>query len=204
MFLDEAVNLLFLFNRINFLQPHESHVASPGELAIWIIHIGNPAAHSCTKVSSRFTQYDKISARHVLGTVVTGTLDYSQGTRISHTKALACFSSEECLTSGSSVETNISNDHIVFSDKTIINNFLGWEYCDLSSREALSSVIIRITFHRYSNSFCKGKCKRLACMTLHLNLDRVIRQAFLSITLGDFIGEHGTTCTVQIGNLLVK
>mmetsp|Transcript_25687 Transcript_25687/g.55269 ORF Transcript_25687/g.55269 Transcript_25687/m.55269 type:complete len:298 (-) Transcript_25687:4002-4895(-) len=204
VFLNIAINLLFLFDRIDLLQAHKSHVASLWEFAIWIINVGNTTTHSCTKVTSCLTQYHEISTRHVLGTVVASTFNNSQGTRVPHAKAFASLTAEECLARGGSIETNISDNNVIFRDKSIINDLLGGEYSNFTSRESLPSVIIGIALHRHCNSLSKGECKRLTSMTLHLDLDCVIRQTLLPKTLGDFVREHGTTRAVQIGNVLLE
>ena len=69
---------------------------------------------------------------------------------------------------------------------------------DTSTRQAFTNIIIGIAYEIQGNSVRQECRKTLACCAIELNVNRVVWQTSMAITLGDFTGEHCTNRTVHV------
>mmetsp|Transcript_38156 Transcript_38156/g.88810 ORF Transcript_38156/g.88810 Transcript_38156/m.88810 type:complete len:310 (+) Transcript_38156:142-1071(+) len=204
MFLNEPPQQLLVFQIINIIQPHQSHITPFREFSIRVIDVGNAPTHASSKVTTRFTKTDEISPRHILRAMISNPLHHGGGPRVTHTKAFPSNASEECFASGSPKEGNIAYNHVVLWNKAIMDNLLGRIDRDLASAETLASAIIGISLHFHEDTLGQGKCKTLTRMSLQFDVYSLVWQSITAMQGGDLVGKHGATGTVEVGNVALN
>mmetsp|Transcript_27113 Transcript_27113/g.45199 ORF Transcript_27113/g.45199 Transcript_27113/m.45199 type:complete len:309 (-) Transcript_27113:926-1852(-) len=200
MLLDVLVNFFLLFFCINHLQTYQTHVAPCWEVAIWIVNVGNSTTHSSSKVAARLGQAHHGTASHVFATMVTETFDDCQGTRVADAETLASLTTEEGLTSGGSIQTDVTDNNVFFWNKTTSNDFWGWEDGNLSSREALACVVIGVTLHCHGNTLGQGEAHTLTTVSLKFDLDGIVRKTVLTVLCGYIVRQHSSRCAIEVGD----
>ena len=86
---NQFVQLLTADTVLDKVDFHHIHITEVVEVVVLVPYIGNTARHTCCKVATCLTQHDDASACHILTAVVTGTLQYGNGTRVAHSEAFA-------------------------------------------------------------------------------------------------------------------
>src|SRR5882672_9727432 len=83
-----GIDLFFLKQ---WLKLDHRHVAELWKSALLIEHIGDPARHAGGKIAPGLAKHDHDATRHVLATVVAGTLDHRDSTGVADSEAFRQF-----------------------------------------------------------------------------------------------------------------
>mmetsp|Transcript_13699 Transcript_13699/g.24448 ORF Transcript_13699/g.24448 Transcript_13699/m.24448 type:complete len:266 (+) Transcript_13699:212-1009(+) len=207
MFLD-VHSKLFGIVSAQALQAYHFHVAFVCKCVVGVVHICNSSAHTSAKISSNFAKDNDTATCHVFTAVVAESFYDGMGPRVSHAKALPCDTAEEHLATCRPVASHIPNDDVVFSDKvaSILHGDLVRVHNDTATRKTFANPVICVAFdlQRYTGS--QDKAKRLACATIQLDMDRIIREPCSTILGSNFVREHCTNRSVQVvhGSLIVN
>src|SRR5205807_10334785 len=110
--------ILFFAQLLDFVQHslernHRS-IAALCEGAIFIVDIGDAAAHTGSEVSPRATENDDGAAGHVFAAVIAGAFDDGRGPRIAHAEALAGDAAEIRLAGDRAVHHGVADHDVVF------------------------------------------------------------------------------------------
>mmetsp|Transcript_2984 Transcript_2984/g.5509 ORF Transcript_2984/g.5509 Transcript_2984/m.5509 type:complete len:357 (+) Transcript_2984:192-1262(+) len=201
--LNVSVHFPFLLFSINGLESDKTHVASCRELAIRIVDVSDTTTHSCCVVATCFTKTHNNTTRHVFRSMVTNSFDDCKRTGVPDAKAFSSLSTEETLSSSGSVKAYVADNDMLGGVEATSYDLGTRVNSNLATRETFSSVVVRITFHIDGNALGKSEPERLTCMTFQVELDGVIRETFLTKSLGNFIREHGSESTIDIRTLSV-
>ena len=168
-------------------------VAAIFEQALIIQHVGNAAGHARAEVAAGRAQHGNSTASHVLATVIPRSFDDCRCTRIANTKALTSDATEICFARDGTVHHGVADDdifqRITFEVGVRLDNHP-------PTAQALAHVIVGLPgqLHRHTTRQKSGKT--LARRSAELDVDGVLRQARMAVSLGDFTGQHGTGRTI--------
>ena len=118
-------------------------------------------------------------------------------TRISDTKALTSDATEIRFARDCAVHHGVSDDdvfqRITFEVGVRLDNHP-------PTAQALAHVIVRLPSQLHRHTMRQKGGKALPRCSAELDVDGVLRQARMTVSLGDFTGQHGTRRTIQISN----
>src|SRR5437763_2907326 len=98
----------------NALERNHRPVAARGECAIFVVDVGDAAAHAGGEVPSRAAEHDDRAAGHVFAAVIPGALDDRRGARIAYAEALTRDAAEIRLAVDRAVHHGVADDDVLF------------------------------------------------------------------------------------------
>ena len=156
-----------------------------------VVDVCDATTHAGSEVAPGLAQYHHTATGHILATVVAGTLNHGDGTRVTHTEALTHLTVDIELAAGGTIESRISGNDVLFGFVVIAP--AGWRQDrDTATTESLAEIVVGLAFQTDVQPFRGEGTKTLACRPLELNLDRGIGQSLFAVLLGDDATEHRT------------
>ena len=181
---DEFKEFLARYGVLDQRELYHIHIAEIVKRMVGVINVGHTATHTRSKVTTRFAQYHHATARHILATMVAGTLDDRRGSRVAHAKTLTYHSVDIELTRGGTIETGITSYNILFGFEVIAATSRR-QNRDATTRKTLAEVVITLTFKFDVESLYGKGTKALTCRAFELDINGIIRQARFTVFLGD-------------------
>ena len=130
-----------LFVAEHRLHAHHGSVAAAGELAVFVIHVGDAAAHSGGKVAPGFAQHQHSATGHVFAAMVAGTFDHCRSARQAHRKALTGHPAEKRFAAGGAIHHGIAHNGVADGFAPKINT--GPNYY-APAGQALAGVVVGV------------------------------------------------------------
>ena len=87
------------------------------EVAVGVVHVGDPARHAGTEVATGVAEHDDPATGHVLAAVVADALDDRRGTRVAHAEPLADDAAQEDLAGRGAVADHVAGDDLILGDE---------------------------------------------------------------------------------------
>src|SRR5690554_3016818 len=115
--------------------------------------------------------------------------------RVSYGEAFTRLPVHKQSSRGCSIQGNVSNDNIFTG---IVQTILSRVNSQLSSRQALANIIVRLTLQFKRQSFCCKSTKTLTCVSVKLEINGVIGQSLRPVNLRHLIRQERTECPVCI------
>src|SRR5690606_23590276 len=170
-------------------------VASAAELTVWIPHIGHPTRHARGEVAACAAENHNCAARHIFTTVVAGSFNDCNGTRVAHGETLTRHTIEVGFAFQRTVEHGVAGNDVF---RTEAAEIIRGTHNDSATGKALAHVIVGFADQVQSNAVRQEGPKALAGSAVQLNMDCVVRQAFMPIAPCDFPGEHGANAAIPV------
>ena len=170
---------------------------------VGVIDIRQTATHAGGEVATRLSEHDHTTARHVFAAVVARALDDGDGTRVTHTEALAHTAIDIQLAAGGSVETRVAGDDVVLGTE-IGTDASWWQDADSTARESLAKVVVALAFELQVEAAHGEGAERLTCGALELDVDGAVGQTGLAVLLGNHAREHRAHGAVGVLDGVVK
>src|SRR5690606_21409150 len=176
------------------------HVATLGEIAFLIEHIGDTARHARREVAAGLPDDHDNAAGHILAAMVAHTFDNRHRARVSHGKTLACHATEIALTFKRTIEHRIADDDGIFGNDTRVFRRTD---DDATARKTLADIIIAVADQLERAAARQKRAEGLASRTAKRNGDGVFRQTLVAEAFCHLAGKHSTGRTVNILDLHV-
>src|SRR5271155_2801917 len=93
---------------------HHLHVDLGMEILIHIKNISDASRHASSEVAACSAQNDYATTSHIFASMIANAFDDCIGARISYSKPFGCDTPEVALTAGSSIQTHISDQDVLF------------------------------------------------------------------------------------------
>ena len=167
------------------------HITEVVEGMIRVVDVCDAATHAGSEVAPSLAQYHHTATSHILATVVAGTFNHGDGTRVAHTEALAHLTVDIEFAAGGTIESRISGNDVLFGFVVIAPAGRRQDR-DTPTTESLAEIVVGLAFQTDVQPFHGEGTKALACRPLELNLDRGIGQSLFTVLLGDDTTEHRT------------
>ena len=133
--------------------------------------------------------------------MVTDPLDDSYRTAVTDTKPLAHLTVDVHFASRSPVKQRIAGDDVLFRGEC---GTLRGTHDDLSAREPLAEVVVRIAFEREGYAFFEESTETLSGRAVECDPYRLVREPCGSVTPGDLARKHRSYRTVRVTNRHVE
>ena len=95
------------------LEFDHGEIATLVEHAIFVQHVGNPAAHTGSEVPARMTKHYHTAAGHVFAAMITHSLYHCSAARIAHAKTLTANTREEHFSTNRAVQHSITDNNVI-------------------------------------------------------------------------------------------
>jgi len=177
------------------MQGNHGQIALASEITFWIVDIRDTTRHTSCKVTAGFAQYNNGAACHVFATVIASTFDNRYRAGVTHSETLACNAVEECFASDRTVQQGVTADDVLYCATTELGVRT---HDDTTARQTLADIIVTFANQIQGNTMCEESASRLACGTLQLDVDRVVRQTFVAVFLRDLTRQHRANGTVDV------
>ena len=126
----------------NSLNVNQLHIVAVNKDALHIQHIGESTRHAGTEIVARWTQHSDYTTGHIFAAVITSALNYGDGARVTHGKALAHLTSCIELATSGAVQTGITHNRCFIGLKLAAGRRTQYQ---LAPGHALAHIIIGIT-----------------------------------------------------------
>ena len=110
---NQLVQLLAIGAVLDEVDLHHIHITEVVEVVVLVPDISDTTAHTSGEVAASLTEHYDTSTGHVLTAVVACTLDDGDGTRVTHTEALAHLTVDVKFTTCGTIETSVTCDDII-------------------------------------------------------------------------------------------
>src|SRR5882757_4523442 len=172
--------------RVDAADVDELVVIAIDEIALEVEHIGEAAGKASSEVDAGTPEYAHDTAGHVLTTVVSRSLDDSNGARITHGKALAGDAGRVQVPARGAVETGVAHDdgfvrHITGIARRAQDN--------LAARHSLPDVIVGIAFEIQMQTAGVPDAEALSDVTGQAYRQRRLFHSVVAPSPGDLAGE---------------
>src|SRR5207302_10925502 len=181
----------------DLFQLDHAHVAARLELPVLVQDEGDPAGHPGREVPSGPAEDHDHPAGHVLAAVIAGAFDDSPRAAVADGKALAGCSVEVALALRGPVEGGVADQDGLFGHE---RGALGRVDDDPSAAQALAEVVVGLALEFQRHASGQEGAERLAGRARELDVDRVGRQPFQPIALGDLAGEDRSDGPVHVAD----
>ena len=167
-----------------------------GKQTVFIPHIGQAAAHACSKVAASGPQHQHGAAGHVFATVVASAFHYSRSAGQTHRKALARHATEKGFTTGGAVHDGVAHNDVGGSRPPKVD---AGAHHHTAAGEAFAGVVVGVTNQIQGDALRQKRSKRLPTRAFKLNADGVVGQAF-GAHFGERTREHGPYRAVDVSH----
>ncbi len=161
---------------------HHRHVAKVLERIVRIIDVSNAARHAGRKVASGFAQDNDHAARHVLATMIADAFDHCDRAGIAHGKALACDALEIGLAGDGPIKHRVADDDVF---KRRAGDAFRLANDHAPARKTLADIIVGVAFQVQRDAARQEAAKALSRRSGHRDMDRVFRQACVTMLAGN-------------------
>jgi hypothetical protein len=155
------------------------------EVLVDVENVGNTTRHTGGEVATSAAEAENTTTSHVLATVVAHTLNDGGDTRVTHSETLSGNTTEETSTSGSAVQADVTNDHVLLS---LEDGGAGRVDDQATTRKTLSYVIVAVALEFEGDTRRKEGTERLTSGTTNVGVDGVLRQTLLAESLAHLVG----------------
>jgi hypothetical protein len=199
--LDQAAHECDLMRVLNAAKLNHLLVDLALEVLVNIENVGDTSGHTSGEVATSAAKTENTATCHVLATVVTHALNNGSDAGVTDGETLGGHTAEETGTSGSAVETDVTDDHVLLG---LEDGRARWVDDQATTRQTLSNVVVAVTLKLKSDTRGKEGTEGLAGRATNVGVDGVLRQTLLTIFLADLIGESGTESTVGVDNIALN
>ena len=95
------------------LEGHHVGVGPPGQAALGVVDVGDPARHTGAEIPSRRAEHHHPAAGHVFAPVVAHAFDHGGGPRVTDAEPLPHLAPDEDFTGRRPVEDDVAGDDLV-------------------------------------------------------------------------------------------
>src|SRR5690606_9652462 len=177
------------------VQLDHAHVALALEIAGFIEHIRDAAAHACSKVAASGAEHHDTPAGHVFATVVADTFHNGGRAAVAHAEAPGGDAAEEGFTLGCAVHDDVADQDVFLG---LEGRHLRWVNHDAPAAEPLADEVVAVAFDFDGHASRQERTQALPCRTAQLDVHGIFRQPLGAPLLGDFTRQHGADHTVDI------
>src|SRR5690606_6176554 len=131
-------HVVFLGHR---LELDHRHVATLGEIAGLVEHIGDAARHAGREVTARLADHNDHAAGHVFAAVVAHAFHDRHGAGVTHGEALARNAAEVAFALDGTVEHRVADDDRLLGHDL---RFLRRAYDDTATRKPLADIVVAV------------------------------------------------------------
>jgi hypothetical protein len=167
------------------------------ERSIRIMHPGQTAGHSCTKVDPNAPQYDNRSTCHVLAAMVAHTFNHRNRAGVPNREPLPGTASRKQLSSRRTIQRHIAQDHML---STILCSKSASPDHQLTAGQSLAHKIIRLPFEHQLHPLDREGAKRLPRNSIQIDRD-IRRKIALCPPQSQLAGQPRTNRSITIRNL---
>ena len=171
------------------------------EVLVNVQNVSDTSRHTSGEVATSAAKAENATTCHVLATVVTHALNNGSDTRVTDSETLGSHTAEETGTSGSAVETDVTDDHVLLG---LEDGRARWVDDQTTTRQTLSNVIVAVTLKFESDTGGKEGTEGLAGGATNVGVNGILRQTLLTVLLADLVGESGTKSTVGVDNIALN
>jgi hypothetical protein len=168
------------------------------EVLVDVKDVGDPTRHTSSEVTASAAKAKDATTSHVLATVVTHTLNNCGDTRVTNSETLGCDTTEETSTSGSAVQANVADYHVLLG----LEDRGTWRVDDeAAAGETLSNIIVAVTLELEGDTRRKEGTERLASGATNVGVDGILWQTLLTEPLADLVGKRSAKSTVSVDDI---
>jgi hypothetical protein len=199
--LDQAAHESDLMRVLNAAKLNHLLVDLALEVLVDVQDVSNTSRHTSGEVAASAAEAENATTCHVLATVVTHTFNNGSDTGVTDGETLGSHTSEEAGTSSSTVETDVTDDHVLLG---LEDGRARWVDDQATTGQTLSNVVVAVTLKLKSDTRGKEGTEGLTGGATNVGVDGILRQALLTILLADLVGEGGTKSTVGVDNIALN
>src|SRR3972149_9772268 len=179
-------------------QIHHIEIAALFKIPVTIQHIGNATAHTCGKIAASVAQYHDRATGHVFATMIAYALDHRCCTGISYRKTLPGNTTKITLTTDRAVQYGVPDNNILLRNDRAVR----WRQDhNPPSGQAFAYIVIRIPMQYDADTMRQKGSEALAGSARNTDTNRILRQARMPVTPGNFARQHGRKSTVDVFHL---
>ena len=164
-------------------------------LHVKVEHVHVATGEACAEVATRGTEDHDGAAGHVFATMVADALHHEGGAAVAHAEAFACTTCHEHLAGSGTEAGDVARDHVLMR---IEGDARLRTHDHASAGKSLARVVVDFAVHADGLATRNERADGLAARTMERHVDGVVRQAFLAVTLGDLVADHGAERTVHV------
>ena len=116
---------------------------------------------------------------------------------VAHAEALAGHAADVGFAGGRAVKGDIADDDVFLRRKAASLRRADGQ---LGARESFAEIVVGIAANDERSARCAKGAETLSGTAVGADNDRVLRQAFLAVSPGDFVAEHGADRAVDVSN----
>ena len=121
------------------------HIAEVVEGMVRVVDVCDATTHAGSEVAPSLAQYHHTATSHILATVVAGTFNYGDGTRVTHTEALAHLTVDIEFAAGGTIESCVSGNDVLFGFVVIAPAGRRQDR-DTATTESLAEIVVGLAF----------------------------------------------------------
>src|ERR1022692_386314 len=88
-------------------------VAAGAEATVAVQNVGNATGHAGGEIAAGWTEDGHDTTGHVLAAMIPYAFDHGRGPGVTHAESFAGAATEECLTRGCSIESDVPGDDVI-------------------------------------------------------------------------------------------
>ena len=183
------------------LERHHRKIAPPRERAVVVVDESDAAAHSRCKIAPGSAENHHRAAGHVLAAMVSCSLDDRGRTGVAYAKTLAGDAAEVCFALDRTVHHGVADHDVVLRPRRRLG--VGIHH-DAAAGQSFADVIVSRALELESDAAGEEGAEALACRSVERNVQRVIRQALVTIAAGDNAGEHRAHRAIGVADAVLQ
>src|SRR5690348_4634621 len=172
-------------------------IAARLEVAAFVEHVGDAAAHAGGEIGARVAEHGDDAAGHVFAAMRAGAFDNRHRARVAHSEAFAGDAAEIAFAADRAVKHGVADDDALVARQLAVARRIDDQP---AARQALAGVVVGRAFERESDAVRQEAAERLAAGALEANVDGGVRQAGVAIAPRYFAGQHGADGPVDVAH----
>lgn len=173
------------------------------EVLVRVVHERDATGHARTEVAAGLAEDDDLATRHVLAAVVADAFDDGRGSGVADREALTRDATDEDLTRGGTEQDDVAGDDVVLGHETL-GRIVRRAHDDATTRQALADEVVRVAVEPHRDAARDERTEAVAGRTCEGDVDRVVRQPFRTVLLGELVAEHRADGAVDVGDRSVE
>ena len=170
------------------IELHHCQIASVGERAALVEHVGDAARHARSEVASRLTDDHDDTAGHIFAAMIACALDDRDRAGIAHPEALTRYAAEIAFAGGRAVKNGVADDDRVFRRQ--LSGLLRRVDDDAPARQTLADIVVRLSLELERHAFGEEGPEALPRGALEFDVDGFITQSGVPVSPRDDAGQH--------------
>jgi len=144
-------------------------------LTVFVVHIGDTAAHASREVTACGTKHGHRAAGHVFATMVARAFDHRGGAGQAHGKPFTGHTAEKRFTAGCAIEHGVTHNDVAGGFATEIN---ARTYHHAATGQTFAGVVVGVANQIQRDAFGQERTKRLTTRAFELDTQSVVGQTF--------------------------